>query len=152
MSVGYVLLNIDPAHPAMHGIIRIVAKLEGELVVGSEVEIGYLHRAFEKSCEESTWNQAIIYTDRLNYVSSPINNVDAIQTPLLVLATTGDQIAPMALHTGRLLDALKARGKVFESHIYDNAPGGHVFTHGDTEEQRDAYRRMFEFFARYLKP
>ncbi len=84
--------------------------------------------------------------------ASPINNVDAIQTPLLVLATTGDQIAPMALHTGRLLDALKARGKVFESHIYENAPGGHVFTHGDTEEQRDAYRRMFEFFARYLKP
>lgn len=84
--------------------------------------------------------------------ASPINNVDAIQTPLLVLATTGDQIAPVALHTGRLLDALKARGKVFEAHIYDNAPGGHVLAHGDTEEQRDAHRRMFDFLARYLKP
>lgn len=84
--------------------------------------------------------------------ASPINNVDAIQTPLLVLATTGDQIAPVQLHTGRLLDALKARNKVFESHMYENAPGGHVFTHGDTEEQRDAYRRMFDFFARYMKP
>lgn len=84
--------------------------------------------------------------------ASPINNVDAIQTPLLVLATTGDQIAPVTLHTGRLLDALKARNKVFESHIYDNAPGGHVFTHGDTEEQRDAHRRMFDFFGRYLNP
>lgn len=84
--------------------------------------------------------------------ASPINNVDAIRTPLLVLATTGDQIAPLALHTGRLLDALKARDKVFESHIYDNAPGGHVFTHGDTEEQRDAHRRMFDFLGRYLNP
>jgi NADH-quinone oxidoreductase subunit D len=69
------MLNIGPAHPAMHGIIRILTKLEGELVVESDVEIGYLHRAFEKSCEESTWNQAIIYTDRLNYVSAAINNV-----------------------------------------------------------------------------
>jgi len=69
------LLNVGPAHPAMHGIIRIQTKLEGELVVESDVEIGYLHRAFEKSCEESTWNQAIIYTDRLNYVSAAINNI-----------------------------------------------------------------------------
>lgn len=84
--------------------------------------------------------------------ASPINNVDAIETPLLVLATTGDEIAPLTLHTGRLLDALKARNKVYESHIYDNAPGGHVFTHGDTKEQRDAHQRIFTFLGRYLSP
>jgi NADH-quinone oxidoreductase subunit D len=68
------LLNIGPSHPAMHGVIRLITELEGEKVVRVEAEIGYLHRAFEKSCENSTWTQAIPYTDRLNYVSPLINN------------------------------------------------------------------------------
>ncbi|OGK78284.1 MAG: hypothetical protein A2X52_21690, partial [Candidatus Rokubacteria bacterium GWC2_70_16] len=67
-------VNIGPAHPAMHGIIRILAELDGETVVKGEVEIGYLHRAFEKSCEAGPWNNAMPYTDRLNYVSPLINN------------------------------------------------------------------------------
>jgi NADH-quinone oxidoreductase subunit D len=68
------LLNIGPSHPAMHGVIRLITELEGETVVGIDAEIGYLHRAFEKSCENSSWTQAIPYTDRLNYVSPLINN------------------------------------------------------------------------------
>ncbi len=67
-------VNIGPAHPAMHGIVRIVAELDGEVVRKAEVEIGYLHRAFEKDCEVGGWNNAIPYTDRLNYVSPLINN------------------------------------------------------------------------------
>jgi NADH-quinone oxidoreductase subunit D len=58
----------------MHGVIRLLTELEGETVVKVEAEIGYLHRAFEKSCENSSWTQAIPYTDRLNYVSPLINN------------------------------------------------------------------------------
>ncbi|MBN1568261.1 MAG: NADH-quinone oxidoreductase subunit D [Acidobacteria bacterium] len=68
------LLNIGPSHPAMHGVIRLITELEGERVVKVNAEIGYLHRAFEKSCENSTWNQSMPYTDRLNYVSPLINN------------------------------------------------------------------------------
>jgi NADH-quinone oxidoreductase subunit D len=68
------LLNIGPSHPSMHGVIRLITELEGEKVIKVEAEIGYLHRAFEKSCENSTWTQAIPYTDRLNYVSPLINN------------------------------------------------------------------------------
>jgi len=68
------LVNVGPSHPAMHGVIRLVTELEGETVVKVEAEIGYLHRAFEKSCENSTWTQSIPYTDRLNYVSPLINN------------------------------------------------------------------------------
>ena len=83
---------------------------------------------------------------------SPINHVDAIQTPLLVLATTGDKIVPLALHSSRLIDALKARGKVFESHIYDNAPGGHTFIFGDSAETRDCFERSFAWLGKYLKP
>jgi NADH-quinone oxidoreductase subunit D len=68
------LLNIGPSHPAMHGVIRLITELEGETVKNVEAEIGYLHRAFEKSCENSSWTQAIPYTDRLNYVSPLLNN------------------------------------------------------------------------------
>ncbi len=67
-------VNIGPAHPAMHGIIRIFAELDGETIVKADVEIGYLHRAFEKECEGGPYNNAIPYTDRLNYVSPLINN------------------------------------------------------------------------------
>ena len=58
----------------MHGIVRIILELDGERVVNSDVEIGYLHRAFEKSSELSGYLQVIPYTDRLNYVSPLINN------------------------------------------------------------------------------
>src|SRR5882724_7210845 len=67
-------VNLGPAHPAMHGIIRIFAELDGEVVVKTDVEIGYLHRAFEKDCEIGPYNNAIPFTDRLNYVSPLINN------------------------------------------------------------------------------
>ena len=82
---------------------------------------------------------------------SPVNHVDAIQAPLLVLATTGDEIAPLELHSGRLIQLLRADHKVFESKIYDNAPGGHVFLHGDTPERADAYRRIFDWLGKYLE-
>jgi NADH-quinone oxidoreductase subunit D len=68
------LLNIGPAHPAMHGIVRIVTKLDGEQVKEVDVEIGYLHRGFEKMSEQVDYNGVMPYTDRLNYVSSFINN------------------------------------------------------------------------------
>jgi NADH-quinone oxidoreductase subunit D len=67
-------IGVGPAHPAMHGIIRILAELDGEVIRKAEVEIGYLHRAFEKECEVGGYNNAIPYTDRLNYVSPLINN------------------------------------------------------------------------------
>ncbi len=69
------LLNVGPAHPAMHGIIRIVATLDGEQIVGADVEIGYLHRGFEKMAETVDYNGVMPYTDRLNYVSPLINNM-----------------------------------------------------------------------------
>jgi NADH-quinone oxidoreductase subunit D len=67
-------LNVGPSHPAMHGIVQIVTELDGERIVSADVEIGYLHRGFEKMCEEGPYNNAMPYTDRLNYVSPLINN------------------------------------------------------------------------------
>ena len=69
-SEDLMFLNLGPAHPASHGTIRNFVALDGENIVCSVAEIGYLHRGFEKSCENHTYNQIIPYTDRLNYCSA----------------------------------------------------------------------------------
>lgn len=68
-------INLGPSHPATHGTVRIVAELDGEIIKKADVEIGFLHRGFEKSAENATWTQVLPYTDRLNYVSPLLNNV-----------------------------------------------------------------------------
>ncbi|MCB0413341.1 MAG: NADH-quinone oxidoreductase subunit D [Bdellovibrionales bacterium] len=68
-------LNIGPSHPATHGTLRIMAELDGEKVNRANVELGFLHRCFEKMAETHPYNQVIPYTDRLNYCSAPMNNV-----------------------------------------------------------------------------
>jgi len=74
------LLNMGPSHPAMHGTIRVMLELDGERIVNSEVEVGYLHRGFEKTCEYRTYFNLLPYTDRLNYVSPLINNLGYVMT------------------------------------------------------------------------
>ena len=68
-------LQMGPSHPATHGTIKFNLTLDGEKILNCDVEIGYLHRGFEKMCEQRTWNHCIPYTDRLNYASPLINNV-----------------------------------------------------------------------------
>ncbi len=68
-------LNLGPSHPAMHGTVRVVLELSGETIVKADVQVGYLHRGFEKMCERGTWAQVFPYVDRLNYVSPMLNNV-----------------------------------------------------------------------------
>lgn len=70
-----VVINIGPSHPITHGIVRLVAELDGEVIVDSDVEIGYLHRCFEKEAETHTWGLVMPYTDRLNYISAPMNTI-----------------------------------------------------------------------------
>lgn len=68
-------LNLGPTHPATHGIFQNVLKVDGEKVLSSEQTVGYIHRAFEKLAERRPFHQITPITDRLNYCSSPINNI-----------------------------------------------------------------------------
>jgi len=68
-------LQMGQSHPATNGTIKFNLRLEGEKVLDCDVEVGFLHRGFDKSCEQATWTQVIPYTDRLNYASPLINNV-----------------------------------------------------------------------------
>lgn len=78
-SDRYMRLNLGPSHPATHGTLRIFIKLEGEIIRDMKLEIGYLHRCFEKMAETHSWNQVVPFTDRLNYCSAMINNVGYVR-------------------------------------------------------------------------
>lgn len=68
-------INFGPTHPATHGIFQNILKVDGEKIISSEQTVGYIHRAFEKLAERRPFNQITPITDRLNYCSSPINNL-----------------------------------------------------------------------------
>jgi len=68
-------LNLGPTHPATHGVFQNILELDGERIVKAEPTVGYIHRAFEKIAERRPYYQITPLTDRLNYCSSPINNM-----------------------------------------------------------------------------
>ena len=68
-------VNMGPSHPVTHGTLHIILELEGETIVGSETQIGYLHRGVEKLGENRTYEKFLPFTDRMNYTSSINNNV-----------------------------------------------------------------------------
>ena len=82
------VLNLGPSHPASHGTIRTIVALDGERIVAGASEIGYLHRGFEKSCENHTYNQIVPYTDRLNYCSALMNNIAFVKSAEEMLGIT----------------------------------------------------------------
>ncbi len=71
----YQILNLGPTHPATHGIFQNVLKMDGEIILDAESTVGYIHRAFEKIAERRPFYQIPTLTDRMNYCSSPINNM-----------------------------------------------------------------------------
>jgi NADH-quinone oxidoreductase subunit D len=74
------VINMGPQHPSTHGVLRVVLRLDGERVVGSDVVIGYLHRGIEKLCESRDWTQIILLTDRMDYVAAATNNLGYCET------------------------------------------------------------------------
>ncbi len=69
------VLNMGPQHPATHGVLRVLIRMEGETVVKCVPELGYLHRGFEKLAENMTYHEFIPHTDRLDYLAPMSNNV-----------------------------------------------------------------------------
>ena len=103
-------LNLGPTHPATHGIFQNILKVDGERILSAEPTIGYIHRAFEKLAERRPYNQITPITDRLNYCSSPINNIGwhltcekllGIQTPKRV-----DYLRVILMELARISDHL----------------------------------------------
>jgi NADH-quinone oxidoreductase subunit D len=87
------VLNMGPQHPATHGVLRLLVKLDGEVVMNIVPELGYLHRGYEKIAENSTYHEFIPHTDRLDYLSPLSNNVAYV---LAVEKLIGTEVPPRA--------------------------------------------------------
>ena len=74
-SSGHTVLNMGPQHPSTHGVLRLVLTLDGEKVVHSDPDIGYLHTGIEKTAEVKTYQQALTLTDRMDYLAPLSNNL-----------------------------------------------------------------------------
>ena len=103
-----VLLNLGPSHPAMHGTLRVMCRVNGETIEDASCEIGYLHRAIEKLAENKTYYQWIVYTDRLNYCSALANNVGYVMAVEDVMGITITErcmyIRMICLELARVID------------------------------------------------
>jgi len=103
-------LNLGPTHPATHGVFQNILELDGERILSAESTVGYIHRAFEKLAERRPLYQITPITDRLNYCSSPINNMGwhitcerllGVQTPKRV-----DYLRIIIMELARIADHL----------------------------------------------
>ena len=143
-------INFGPTHPATHGIFQNILKVDGEKIISSEQTVGYIHRAFEKLAERRPYNQITPITDRLNYCSSPINNlgwhmtvekliqaeipkrVDYMRVIIMELARIADHLicdSVVGVDTGALTSffyPFQEREKIYE--LYEEICGARLTT------------------------
>ncbi len=172
-------LNLGPTHPATHGVFQNILELDGERIVSAEQTIGYIHRAFEKIAERRPLYQITPLTDRLNYCSSPINNMGwhltcekllGIQTPkrvdylriiIMELARISDHLicnSIVGVDTGAytgFLYVMQYRELIYE--IYEEICGSRLTTNigriGGFERNFNdiAFQKLEKFLKEYPK-
>ncbi|MEK7375669.1 MAG: NADH-quinone oxidoreductase subunit D, partial [Candidatus Margulisiibacteriota bacterium] len=74
------ILSMGPQHPSTHGVLRLILKLDGEVIVEATPDVGYIHRGLEKIAENRLYLQFIPFTDRMDYLSSMSNNLAFVLT------------------------------------------------------------------------
>jgi NADH-quinone oxidoreductase subunit D len=97
------ILNMGPQHPATHGVLRLLLKLDGETVIASVPELGYLHRGYEKLAENCSYHEFIPHTDRLDYLCPLSNNTAFV---LAVEKLAGVECPPRAQYIRVLISEL----------------------------------------------
>ena len=172
-------LNLGPTHPATHGVFQNILELDGERIVSAEQTVGYIHRAFEKLAERRPLYQVTPLTDRLNYCSSPINNmgwhitcekllhiktpkrVDYLRVIIMELARISDHLicnSIVGVDTGAytgFLYVMQYRELIYE--IYEEICGSRLTTNigriGGFERNFNdiAFQRLNKFLAEYPK-
>lgn len=171
------ILNLGPVHPATHGIFQNVLLMDGERIIEAESTIGYIHRAFEKIAENRPFYQITPLTDRMNYCSSPINNMgwwltvekllgidvpkraQYIRVIMMELARIADHLvcnSILAVDTGAFtgfLYVFQYREKIYE--IYEEMCGARLTTNmgrmgGMERDLSDtAYRKIKAFLKEF---
>ena len=174
-----ITLNLGPTHPATHGVFQNILELDGERIVSAEQTVGYIHRAFEKLAERRPLYQITTLTDRLNYCSSPINNmgwhitcekllkiktprrVDYLRVIIMELARISDHLicnSIVGVDTGAytgFLYVMQYRELIYE--IYEEICGSRLTTNigriGGFERNFNdiAFQKIDKFLAEYPK-
>ncbi len=80
LDANELVINMGPQHPATHGVLRVILRLDGEKVLGLECVIGYLHRGVEKIGENRTYTMFNPYVDRMDYVAAVSNGLGYCET------------------------------------------------------------------------
>jgi len=172
-------INLGPTHPATHGVFQNILELDGEKIVSAEQTVGYIHRAFEKLAERRPLYQITPLTDRLNYCSSPINNmgwhitcekllgiktpkrVDYLRVIIMELARISDHLicnSIVGVDTGAytgFLYVMQYRELIYE--IYEEVCGSRLTTNigrigGFERNFTDvAFQKLDKFLAEYPK-
>jgi NADH-quinone oxidoreductase subunit D len=173
----YSTLNLGPTHPATHGVFQNVLQLDGERIVSGVSTIGYIHRAFEKIAEHRPFYQITPLTDRMNYCSSPINNmgwhmtvekllgittpkrVDYLRIIIMELARISDHLicnSVLGVDTGAMTGffyLMEYREAIYE--IYEEVCGSRLTTNigriGGFERNFNeiAFRKLRKFLKEY---
>lgn len=100
---GKLIVNMGPQHPSTHGVLRVILALDGETVIDSDLDIGYLHTGIEKQAEQLIYQQTLTLTDRMDYVGPLINNLGYV---LSVEKLLGIEIPPRAKYLRVMLNEL----------------------------------------------
>ncbi|MCX6244428.1 MAG: NADH-quinone oxidoreductase subunit D [Bacteroidetes bacterium] len=139
----YTTLNLGPTHPATHGIFQNVLTMDGERIIDTEQTIGYIHRAFEKIAERRPYYQVTTLTDRLNYCSSPINNIGWQMTveKLLGVKTTHriDYMRIILMELARITDHLVCNSVIG---VDSGALTGFVYLFQERERVYEIYEQL----------
>lgn len=173
------ILNLGPTHPATHGIFQNILLMDGERILDGEATVGYIHRAFEKIAENRPFYQITPLTDRMNYCSSPINNmgwwmtvekalnieipkrVQYMRVIVMELARIADHIicnSVLGVDTGALtgfLYVFQYREKIYE--IYEEICGARLTTNMgriggfEREWSPEVFKRINDFLEEFPK-
>ena len=139
----YTTLNLGPTHPATHGIFQNVLTLDGEQIIDAEQTIGYIHRAFEKIAERRPFYQITPLTDRLNYCSSPINNIGWHMTVEKMLGVTTtkriDYLRIILMELARITDHLVCNSVIG---VDSGALTGFIYVFQERERVYEIYEEV----------
>ena len=179
LDANEIVINMGPQHPSTHGVLRVILKLDGEKVLGTECVIGYLHRGVEKIAEHRTWVQFAPYVDRMDYVAAVSNGLgycEAVEKLLNVEAppraryvrtilTELNRIASHLLWLGTHALDLGAITPLFYTfrereeilRIFENYCGARLTTHafrigGLQYETYDGFEEQVKAFCNYFPP
>jgi len=179
LDANEIVINMGPQHPSTHGVLRVILRLDGEKVLGTECIIGYLHRGVEKIAENRTYVQFAPYVDRMDYVAAVSNglgyceaiekllNVEAppraryVRTILTELNRISSHLLWLGTHAldlgaiTPLFYTFREREEILK--IFENYCGARLTTHafrigGLQYETYDGFEEQVKAFCNYFPP